>query len=183
MRSAKVVLVVTLVLAAGVVAGCSSRLDLTQSSTQMEFGVRMARANLWREALFRFERAVEIDPENAEALNNLAVAYEGIGEFDKARDAYARALRVDKSNQHIQKNYSRFVEFYSRNRKREQQLKEIAKADAEKAGVTEPEEAPPGPVELSKPEEPPKPGDVPVSDVPPNPAPPVPPPPPPGGAL
>lgn len=115
-----VVLVATLAMAAASQTGCASRrLDLTKSSTQMQFGVRMARANLWREALFRFERAVQIDPENAAALNNLAVAYEGIGEFEKARDAYARALKVDKSNQHIQKNYSRFVEFTQKSRKRE----------------------------------------------------------------
>ncbi|HEU5161857.1 MAG TPA: tetratricopeptide repeat protein [Thermoanaerobaculia bacterium] len=185
MRSrAKLVLLVTLAIAAGAAGGCSSwrRLDLTQSGTQLDFGVRMARANLWREALFRFERAVQIDPDNAQALNNLAVAYEGIGEFEKARETYARALRVDKSNQHIQKNYSRFVEFYSRNRKREQKLQEIAKADQEaKAKETEPE-ATPGPIELSKPKEPPKPGEVPVSDVPPDPVPPTPPPQPPGGA-
>ena len=180
----EVALLVALAIAAGAATGCSSwrRLDLTQSSTQLDFGVRMARANLWREALFRFERAVEIEPENAEALNNLAVAYEGIGEFEKARETYARALRVDKSNQHIQKNYSRFVEFYSRNRKREQKLQEIAKADQEtKAREPEAEDAP-GPIELSKPKEPPKPGEIPVSDVPPDPVPPTPPPPPPGGA-
>lgn len=176
-----VVLVATLAMAAASLTGCASRrLDLTKSSTQMQFGVRMARANLWREALFRFERAVQIDPENAAALNNLAVAYEGIGEFEKARDAYARALKVDKSNQHIQKNYSRFVEFYSRNRKREQKPQDVKTEAPKSAPVTD---GPAPPVEVSRPQEPPKPGEVPVSDTPPDPAPPTPPPPPPGGAL
>jgi tetratricopeptide repeat protein len=108
--------VILIVIAA---AGCSSHLDLTKANTQVDVGVRAARQNLWREALFRFQRAVQIDPANAMAQNNLAVAYEGIGEFDKARLAYAEALRLDRSNQYIQKNYSRFVEFYSKNRKRE----------------------------------------------------------------
>jgi hypothetical protein len=108
--------VILIVIAA---SGCSSRLDLTKASTQVDVGVRAARQNLWREALFRFQRAVQIDPADAMAQNNLAVAYEGIGEFDKARLAYAEALRLDRSNQYIQKNYSRFVEFYSKNRKRE----------------------------------------------------------------
>jgi tetratricopeptide (TPR) repeat protein len=108
--------VILIVIAA---AGCSHRLDLTKATTQVDVGVRAARQNLWREALFRFQRAVQIDPANAMAQNNLAVAYEGIGEFDKARLAYAEALRLDRSNQYIQKNYSRFVEFYSKNRKRE----------------------------------------------------------------
>jgi len=102
-------------------AGCSSGLDLSKSDTQLNVGVKAARNNLWREALFRFNRAVTIDPDNALALNNLAVAYEGTGEFEKARQAYTEALRLDKSNQYIQKNYSRFVEFYSRNKKRELQ--------------------------------------------------------------
>jgi tetratricopeptide (TPR) repeat protein len=121
---------------------------------------------------------VQIDPENAQALNNLAVAYEGIGEFEKARDAYARALRVDKSNQHIQKNYSRFVEFYSRNRKREQQLEELAKAAEASTPPAAEAEEPEAPIELSRPEDPPRPGEIPVSDVPPDPVPPIPPPPP-----
>lgn len=158
-------------------------MDLTQAPTQLDFGVQMAKTNLWREALFRFERAVEIDPNNAMALNNLAVAYEGIGEFDKARDAYARALRLDKSNQYIQKNYSRFVEFYSRNRKREEALKQVETAEA--APAEEEGEEPAAPVEISQPKEPPRPGEIPVSQEPPHPTPPVPemPPstPPPGG--
>lgn len=103
-------------------AGCRSGMDLSRSDTQLNVGVRAARSNLWREALFRFNRAVQIEPSNAMALNNLAVAYEGTGEFEKARQAYTEALRLDKSNQFIQKNYSRFVEFYSRNKKRELQI-------------------------------------------------------------
>lgn len=166
-----------------ILPACSSRMDLTQASDQMDFGVRMARANLWREALFRFERATEIDPGDAQALNNLAVAYEGTGEFEKARETYTRALALDKSNQHIQKNYSRFVEFYSRNRKRETALEKAAQA---KRADEEPE-SPATPVQVSQPEEPPRPGEIPVSDLPPDPKPPVPAPPsttpPPGGAL
>ncbi|MGH9456499.1 MAG: tetratricopeptide repeat protein [Thermoanaerobaculia bacterium] len=179
-------LLLVVVLAAAGSTGCASRgIDVTQAGDQLAFGVRMARSNLWREALFRFERAVTLDPSNAMALNNLAVAYEGIGEFDKAKDAYARALRLDKSNQYIQKNYSRFVEFASRNRKREQEPPEEEPLTAE----AEPEEAPAEPVQVSQPEEPPKPGEIPVSDLPPDPVPPVPqtppetPPPPRGGAA
>lgn len=179
MRSGlKLFLVMALVALAG--AACSSRnLDLDRSGDQLAFGVQMARANLWREALFRFERAVEIDPVNPTALNNLAVAYEGIGEFEKARETYARALAADRSNQYIQRNYSRFVEFYSRNRRREEQLQSrtVTEAPAEAAGDPAPAEPP----VISDPEEPPRPGEIPVSELPPDPEPPTPPPP--GGAL
>jgi cytochrome c-type biogenesis protein CcmH/NrfG len=70
--------------------------------------------------MFRFKRAVEMNPEDATAHNNLAVAYEANGDFDSAAREYREAIRLDKSNQHIQKNYSRFVEFTSRNKKRQQ---------------------------------------------------------------
>lgn len=87
--------------------------------TQREFGARMARMNLWREAMFRFRRAVELEPTNAEARSNLAVSLEANGDFEGAAREYREAMRLDKSNQYIQKNYSRFVEFTSRNKKRE----------------------------------------------------------------
>jgi tetratricopeptide (TPR) repeat protein len=99
--------------------GCRSGGDLTRPETQSQFGVRMAKMNLWREAMFRFRRAVEIDPSDAQAHNNLAVALEANGDFDAAAKEYREALRLDRSNQHIQKNYSRFVEFTTKAKKRE----------------------------------------------------------------
>jgi len=115
--------------------GCSHNSDLTRPSAQDNFGVQMARMNLWREAMFRFERAIEINPSDAQAHNNLAVAYEANGDFEKARKEYLEALKLDRSNPYIQKNYSRFVEFLSRNKKR--QAAAAAKVtSAPPAGVT-----------------------------------------------
>lgn len=109
-----------LLAAVAVLSGCrSSGSDLSQAETQRRFGVRMAKMNLWREAMFRFQRATEMEPENAMARNNLAVAYEATGDFDAALREYREALRLDRSNEHIQKNYSRFVEFTQRSKKRE----------------------------------------------------------------
>jgi tetratricopeptide (TPR) repeat protein len=99
--------------------GCGHHSDLTRPAAQDNFGVQMARMNLWREAMFRFERAIEINPSDAQAHNNLAVAYEANGDFEKARKEYLEALKLDRSNPYIQKNYSRFVEFLSRNKKRQ----------------------------------------------------------------
>jgi len=115
--TSSVVLVALLLLST---AACrSSNGDLTRADTQRRFGVRMARMNLWREARFRFQRATEIEPANAMAHNNLAVAYEATGDFDAAAKEYREALRLDRSNQYIQKNYSRYVEFMQRSKKRE----------------------------------------------------------------
>jgi Tfp pilus assembly protein PilF len=44
--------------------------------------------------------------------NNLAVAYEATGQFEQAREAYQRALRMQPDNRELRRNYSRFVEFY-----------------------------------------------------------------------
>lgn len=115
-------------IAAGLLAACGHHSDLTRPSTQDNFGVEMARMNLWREAMFRFRRAVEINPGDAMAHNNLAVAYEANGDFESARKEYLEALRLDRSNQYIQKNYSRYVEFLSRNKKR--QSKDVKTASA-----------------------------------------------------
>ena len=105
---------------------CSHNPSMENSATQDRFGVRMARMNLWREAMFRFKRAVQLDPASAMAHNNLAVAYEANGDFENALTEYREALRLDRSNQYIQKNYSRFVEFTSRNKKRQQRTEAAA---------------------------------------------------------
>ncbi|MGZ5440502.1 MAG: tetratricopeptide repeat protein [Thermoanaerobaculia bacterium] len=102
-----------------IAVGCRSAANTKTAETQSQFGVRMAKMNLWREAMFRFNRAVEIDPNDAQAHNNLAVALEANGDFDAAAKEYREALRLDRSNQHIQKNYSRFVEFTQKSKKRE----------------------------------------------------------------
>lgn len=102
------------------IAGCrSSSGDMSDAQTQSRFGVRMAKMNLWREAMFRFRRATQIKPEDAMAHNNLAVAYEATGDFEAAAREYREALRLDRSNEYIQKNYSRYVEFMQRGKKRE----------------------------------------------------------------
>jgi len=125
-----------LLITLSLMAGCSHQSDLSRPAAQDNFGVQMARMNLWREAMFRFERAIEINPGDAQAHNNLAVAYEANGDYEKARKEYLEALKLDRTNPYIQKNYSRFVEFLSRNRKRQQ--------PASKATAIPPKATPPG---------------------------------------
>jgi tetratricopeptide (TPR) repeat protein len=79
---------------------------------EIEFGVKMAQRGLWNEALFRFKRAAELRPGDSKVLNNLAVAYEAIGQYENALLAYQEALSADSANRELKRNYSRFVEFY-----------------------------------------------------------------------
>ena len=80
--------------------------------SQLAFGVDMAKRSLWSEALFRFHQAERLDPENPRALNNLAVAYEAIGDYQKALEYYQKALKQSPDNRDLRANYSRFVEFF-----------------------------------------------------------------------
>jgi Flp pilus assembly protein TadD len=80
------------------------------SGRQVDFGLKVAQKGLWQEARFRFERAVQLDPGNAAALNDLAVALEQMGEFDQARQAYEKALELKPGDLYIQQNYDLFRE-------------------------------------------------------------------------
>ncbi len=91
---------------------CSGYGRSDQASSQIAFGVDMARRGLWDEALFRFQAAERIDPQNPRIQSNIGVAYEASGQFDKALEAYQRALRLAPNDKEIRANYARFVEFY-----------------------------------------------------------------------
>jgi Tfp pilus assembly protein PilF len=85
---------------------------------QVEFGIKVAQRGLWREAIYRWERAAEIDPSYPAAFNNLAVAYEHEGMFDKARKAYEKAIELEPNNAMIRQNYELFKEINDRTNRR-----------------------------------------------------------------
>ena len=81
---------------------------------QVEFGISVAQRGLWREAIFRWQRATEIDPTYAQAFNNLAIAHEQEGQLDKARQAYEKALKLEPNNALIKQNFDLFKEINDR---------------------------------------------------------------------
>ena len=92
--------------------------DRSAAKEQVDFGIRVAQNGLWREAQYRWERAVALDPTYAEAWNNLAIAYEHSGKFDDARKAYETAIKLDPKNTMIRQNYDLFKEINDRTQKR-----------------------------------------------------------------
>jgi Flp pilus assembly protein TadD len=86
----------------------------SEAREQVNFGIAVAQRGLWREAIYRWEQAVKIDPTYAEAFNDLAVGYEHTGEFEKARQAYEKALELDADNPQIRQNYDLFREVNDR---------------------------------------------------------------------
>lgn len=107
--------IATLILLASFVAAplaaAGSRSD---ARAQVEFGISVALQGLWKEAIYRWQKAVEIDPTYAAAYNNLAIAYEHEGLFDKAKEAYERAMKLDPKNLYIKQNVEYFKEINDR---------------------------------------------------------------------
>ena len=81
------------------------------AKSQVEFGINVAQRGLWREAIYRWEKAVELDPTYAAAYNDLAIAYEHEGQLDKARKAYEKAIELSPNNEPIRQNYELFQGF------------------------------------------------------------------------
>ena len=96
-------------------SGADTRGD---AKSQVEFGISVAQRGLWREAIYRWERATQIDPTYAAAFNNLAVAYEHEGLLDRARKAYDRAIELEPNNALIRQNYELFKEINDRTSRR-----------------------------------------------------------------
>ena len=101
---------------------CAALLSLTsaqaaseksRAADQLEFGVRMALKGSWREAAFRFQKAIQYDPENPYAYNNLGVALETTGDFEGAKGAYARALEMMPDNDRIRENMEQLEAYIS----------------------------------------------------------------------
>ena len=88
--------------------------DRSDAQAQVDFGIEVARRGLWNEAIFRWERAIDIDPTYAEAWNNLAIAFEQQGLLDQAREAYETALDLAPDNLAIEQNYDLFLEVSDR---------------------------------------------------------------------
>ncbi len=102
-----------LLLATAVVAaGCSSSAGVSVRQ-EIRLGVTAARRGYWQEAAFRFEHARGQRPDDAQLLNNLAVAQEALGRYDDALATYKAALEHAPSNTAIRRNYARFAEFYA----------------------------------------------------------------------
>jgi type IV pilus assembly protein PilF len=100
--------------AAIVSAGTAFADARSDAKAQVEFGINVAQRGLWREAIYRWEKATEIDPTYAAAFNDLAIAYEHEGQLDKARKAYERALELDPNNAQVRQNYELFKEINDR---------------------------------------------------------------------
>jgi Tfp pilus assembly protein PilF len=101
------ILIIGLVL---LLPACSSGMRTPENS----FAIEAARRGLWKEATFYWEKLVAKYPDVAKYHNNLAIAYENAGDYEKALAEYQTALKLEPGNSIIKKNYGNFREFYIR---------------------------------------------------------------------
>ncbi len=117
----------------GAFAQKKSKVERKILGNELAFGRKAAEFGLWNEAIFRWKKVVDNDPDNSDALNNLAVAYESVGNYERAGDLYQAALDLDEDSQAIRKNLKRFRSFYRKHRKqleRDQKIKARKRANA-----------------------------------------------------
>jgi len=89
-------------------SACSS----SRPMDQINFGIKAARLDLWDEAIFRWKKFLQVEPESASAHNNLAVAYEKKGLWEEAKEQYELALKFDPKDKHILSNYKQYMRRY-----------------------------------------------------------------------
>jgi Tfp pilus assembly protein PilF len=105
-------------LGVGASADARERDARSDAKEQVEFGIKVAQNGLWKEAAYRWEKATQLDPTYGAAWNNLAVAYEQQGNFDKAREAYEKAVELEPKNLLFRQNYDLFKEINDRTKRR-----------------------------------------------------------------
>jgi type IV pilus assembly protein PilF len=112
--------VIAIVACAAALAASPSSADAKKDAkSQVEFGISVAQRGLWREAIYRWEKATQIDPTYAAAYNDLAIGYEHEGQLEKARKAYEKALELDPNNSQVRQNYELFKEINDRTSQKE----------------------------------------------------------------
>jgi hypothetical protein len=77
----------------------------------LRFAAEVAQKGDWREARYRWEQAAAIEPDNPRVINNLAVASEVLGDAEKARALYDKALALGGADSRIEDNSERAAFF------------------------------------------------------------------------
>ncbi|PYT07844.1 MAG: hypothetical protein DMF49_06905 [Acidobacteria bacterium] len=91
-----------------------SAMSPRQLREQISFGADMAQKGNWREAMFRWKRVLEQEPNNPKLHNNLAVAYETLGDYSRAEEEYKIAMKGGPDLKEVRQNYTLFRNFYDR---------------------------------------------------------------------
>ena len=85
-------------------AGCAAN----RYRSDFEFANKLAAEGLWKEAYYRWQKALPPNGSSAALHNNLAVALESLNRLPEAEQEYQLALKLAPDNSIIKGNYDRF---------------------------------------------------------------------------
>ncbi len=83
--------------------GCSAN----RVNTEYKFGNQLAKRGLWKEAHYRWTRALHSGIDTAAIHNNIAISLEFQNKLDEAKKEYEKALKLSPQNEFIKRNLSR----------------------------------------------------------------------------
>jgi len=76
-------------------------------NTEFKFGNKLAKKGLWKEAQYRWTRALKAGDDSAAIHNNLAISLEHQNKLKEAEAEYQKALKLSPENEYIKRNLSR----------------------------------------------------------------------------
>ena len=85
-------------------AGCAAN----RYRSDFEFANKLAAEGLWKEAYYRWQKALPPHGGSAALHNNLAVALESLNRWPEAEQEYLLAMKLAPGNDIIKGNYDRF---------------------------------------------------------------------------
>lgn len=95
--------IILLLLTAFLFAGCSA----SRVNMEYKFGNKLAKKGLWKEANYRWSRALLLGKDTAAIHNNIAISLEFQNKLEEARLEYEKALKLSPGNEYIERNLSR----------------------------------------------------------------------------
>jgi Flp pilus assembly protein TadD len=92
------------ILALVLLNSCSTK----RYGSEFEFANALAQKGLWKEAYFRWQKALEAGKDTPAIHNNMAIALEEMGKLEEAENEYKKALEMAPNNEQIKRNLERF---------------------------------------------------------------------------
>ncbi len=142
MKKLIVVLAVLLLVALPLISACGGDDGgLTEAEEHSDKGVEYRRQGRFDDAIAQFTKAIELDPNLAEAYFNRGNTYAILLDLQRAVEDYSEAIRLDAQNVLAYANRARAYTMLSRDQEAEQDFEKAVElgfdADSLRAGVQE----------------------------------------------
>ncbi len=78
-------------------ASCSTMRFSEKTDRINDIGIKCLENKMFQDAIFWFEKTIEIDGQNESALNNIAICFEALGHYKEALEYYEKAYAISKN--------------------------------------------------------------------------------------